>query len=342
MRTNNDNLSAIRVHLEKQSTAYLVDLLIDLIQAVEEPTLQHFWERLAPPAMATADLRYPSPEDFLTELREFEEALMEGEFFDEDALEYFGEDPSDREYYHDKYGYYKDFDPEMHQGLNTLGEFLTEADSYFQAGQYDVAAEAYEVIIGIIDSSPDETLGVYDPLAELGEMEEPLAQRYFSALKESRPIAEFYEKAIQYLSRHDAPYHKHTDNFMALVGPSGQAGVRSFLEQWADELAQRQITPFPIGIPYQLNLLMRFYSEANQQGKVLALQERFRRVYPGTLRTTTGRPRSDRRLAHGNNLWAGTVRFVAARQANRTVHTFRAGQCQQSPHPNDPRLRRAW
>lgn len=279
MTKDNDNISPIRTYLQGKSTEYLVDLLIDLIQAIEEPARQRFWERLAPPAMATADLRYPSPEDFLTELREFEEAVMEGEFFDEDALEYFGEDPFDREDDGDKYGYYENFDPDMHQGLNTLGEFLTEADSYFQAGQYDVAAKAYEVIIGIIDYSPDETLGVYDPLAELGEMEEPLAQRYFLALKESHPTTEFYEKAIQYLARHDAPYRKHMDNFMVLVGSDGQAGVRAFLEQWANELAQKQITPFPIGIPYQLSLLMRFYSEANQQDKVFALQERFRRVY---------------------------------------------------------------
>ena len=48
------------------------------------------------------------------------------------------------------------------------------------------------------------------------EMEEPLAQRYFTALKESRPANEFYDKAIYYLARHEAPYRKHMDNFMAL------------------------------------------------------------------------------------------------------------------------------
>jgi tetratricopeptide (TPR) repeat protein len=279
MMTDNDNLSTIRTHLENQSTAYLIDLLIDLLQAVEEPIRQRFWDRLAPPTIATADLRYSSPEAFLTELREFEEAVMEGEFFDEEALEYFGEDPFDREYYGGKYGIYEDLDPEMHEGLNNLGEYLTEADSYFQAGRYDVAAEAYEILIGIIDSSPEETLGVYDPLAELGETEEPLAQRYFTALKESRPANEFYDKAIHYLARHDAPYRKHMDSFMALVGPDGQAGIQAFLEQWAGDLAQKPSEPFPIGIPYQLRLLTRYYSEAGQQEKVTALQKRFRRSY---------------------------------------------------------------
>ncbi len=106
MTINNDNLAVVRTHLENQSTEYLVDLLLDLMQALEEPVRQHFWDRLAPPAMATADLRYSSPEQFLAELREFEEAVAEGVYFDEDALEYFGEDPFDREYYQDKYGYY--------------------------------------------------------------------------------------------------------------------------------------------------------------------------------------------------------------------------------------------
>ncbi len=129
---------------------------------------------------------------------------------------------------------------------------------------------------------------------------------------------------------------------MALVGPNGQAGVRAFLEQWADELAQKQITPFPIGVPYQLNLLMRFYSEANQQGKVLALQERFRRVYLALYEPLLAAREAAEDWPMVITYGDGTVRFVAARQANRTVHTFRAGQCQQSPHPNDPRLRSAW
>lgn len=277
--TDNDNLSTIRTHLENQSTTYLVDLLIDLVQAVEEPVRQRFWERLAPSAMATADLRYSSPELFLTKLQEFAEALEEGDYFDEEALDYFSEDSFDREYYGDRYGYYEDFDPDLHEGLNSLGDFLTEADSYFQAGQYDVAAEAYEIILGIVDYSPEDTLGVYDPLAELGKMEEPLAQRYFTALRESYDPAEFYDKALNYLARHDAPYHKHMDNFIALVGSGGQAQVQARLEQWADEVAQKRIEPSPIGAPFQLRLLIRFYAEANQPEKILALQKRFRRIY---------------------------------------------------------------
>ncbi len=279
MAPDNNNLTAIRAHLENQSTAYLVNLLLDIIEALEEPVRQRFWDRLAPPAMATADLRYASPEQFLTELRDFEEAVGEGDYFDEEALEYFGEDPFDREYYRDKYGYYGDFDPDMHAGLNALGDFLTEADSYFQAGQYGVAADAYEIILGIIDFSPEDTLGVYDPLAELGEMEEPLAQRYFTALKESRPTDEFYDKAIRYLARHDTPYRKHMDNFVALVGSENQAKIQAFLEKWADELAEKPTEPSLFDVPYQLRLLLRFYGEAGREEQILALQKRFRRVY---------------------------------------------------------------
>ena len=51
MMTDNDNLLAIQAHLENQSTAYLVDLLIDLIQAIDEPMRQRFWERVAPPSV---------------------------------------------------------------------------------------------------------------------------------------------------------------------------------------------------------------------------------------------------------------------------------------------------
>ena len=227
--------------------------------------------------MAMVDLHDTTPEVFLTELQQFEERVREGEFFDEEAREYFGQDPLDREYYQDKYGIYEDFDPDMHEGLNALGGFLMKANAYFQAGQYDVAAEAYEIIISIVDYSPDETLGIYDPLGELGEMDESFGQRYFIALKESQSTPKFYARAISYLAHHDAPYRKHMDNFMALSG--GQADVQTFLEQWVDNLAQKQVPLSLYGIPYQFHLLIRFYTQANQQDKVLALQKRFRRTF---------------------------------------------------------------
>lgn len=277
--TDDTPLDVIRRHLAEQSTPYLVDLLVDLIQAVDEPTRQRFWPRLAPPAMATADLLYESPEEFLTELQEFAAAVQAGDYFSEEALEYFGEDPVDRQYRQDKYDWLEDFDPDEHEGLIRLGDFLSEADSCFEVGEYDVAATAYEIILGIIDSAPEETLGIYDPLSELGESEEQLGQRYFVALKESCPTAAFYEKAIQYLAHHDRPYRQHMNNFMNLVGAGARQAVQAFLEQWADNLAQRQSEPLLVNPPYQLQLLLRNYDEANQPEKILSLQQRFRRVY---------------------------------------------------------------
>ena len=37
MNENSDGISLIRTHLQEQSTEHLVDLLIDLVQAVDEP-----------------------------------------------------------------------------------------------------------------------------------------------------------------------------------------------------------------------------------------------------------------------------------------------------------------
>ncbi len=277
--TNNDTIIRIRAHLQTQDTKYLIDLLIDMMQAMDEPLRQRFWDRLSPPAMATADLRYPSPEDFLQELADFEVSVFKGDYYDEEAVEYFSEDPYDREYYHDKYGVY-DYDPDMHSGLNALGEFLTEADSYFQARRYDVAAKAYELLTGIFDGNPEDTLGVYDPLAELGELQEPLAQRYFVALKESQPTAVFYNKALIYVSRHDKSHtHKHRDNFLEMVGEDGRGEIQTYLEGWADEMAQKQSNPILIGIPFRLQMLIQFYQQANQQGKIVAVQKRFRKQY---------------------------------------------------------------
>ena len=42
--------------------------------------------------MTTADLRYPSAEDFLAELENFFDDVSEGKYFDEEAAIYFSED----------------------------------------------------------------------------------------------------------------------------------------------------------------------------------------------------------------------------------------------------------
>ena len=76
-----DRLAHIRAYLEKKNKPELVALLLELVQEMNEPTRQRFWEHLAPPGMATADLRYPSAEDFLAELEAFAEKVAEGEYY---------------------------------------------------------------------------------------------------------------------------------------------------------------------------------------------------------------------------------------------------------------------
>jgi tetratricopeptide (TPR) repeat protein len=167
-----------------------------LIRAVGEPTRQRFWTRLAPPDLATADLRYPSAEVFLTELAEFADAVSRGDYLDEEAQTYYGDDPADREYH---FGHY---DLEDHQGMQRLKSFLAEADSYFQAGRFDTAAQAYEQLIAMtLKADAYETLGVDAPLSELAQDEEQLVKHYFQALLTSHPSAEALEHGLAGLAR---------------------------------------------------------------------------------------------------------------------------------------------
>ena len=92
--------------MEKKNKSELVALLLDLVQGMDEPNRQRFWEQLAPPGMATADLRYPSPEDFLAELEAFAEEVSEGKYYDEEAAEYYGEDN------YSEYGDLNEYDPD--------------------------------------------------------------------------------------------------------------------------------------------------------------------------------------------------------------------------------------
>lgn len=269
-----DSIALLRVHLQDKSPDELITLLLDLIQQVDEPTRQQFWNRLAPPGLATADLRYPSSEIFLAELDEFATAVEQGDYFDEEAQAYYGEDPADRDYHGLEYN------PDDHAGLRALRQFLTEADSYFQAGRYDVAAAAYQTLSAVtMDGDTYETLGVDSPLIELGQAPAPIVKRYLVALQQSHPSSEFYDAALNLLARHDQPYRSYTDYFLSLLGSDEQAGLCSHLENWADELNKQEMQTFPIGIPLQLGLLIRLYTERGQADKAMAIQHRFRRRY---------------------------------------------------------------
>ena len=103
-----DRLANIRAYLKKKNKPELVALLLELVQEMDEPTRQRFWEHLAPPGMATADLRYPSVDDFLSELESFADEVSEGEHYDEEAATYYGED---------NYSEYEDYDPEDHAAI---------------------------------------------------------------------------------------------------------------------------------------------------------------------------------------------------------------------------------
>jgi hypothetical protein len=113
-KTTPDRLVHIRAYLEKKNKSELVALMLDLVQEMDEPTRQQFWEHLAPPGMATADLRYPSAEDFLSELEAFIEEVSEGEYYDEDAAIYYGED---------NYNEYENYDPDDHVAIKALNGF---------------------------------------------------------------------------------------------------------------------------------------------------------------------------------------------------------------------------
>jgi hypothetical protein len=160
-RATPDRLAHVRAYLEKKTKTELVTLLLDLVQDMDEPARQRFWELLAPPRMATADLRYPSAEDFLAELEAFAEEVSEGKYYDEEAAMYYGEDIYN----------YDDYDPDDHVGVNALRAFFHEADSYFDAGQFAVAAEAYDILLDLTLGETYETLGLPTPLQFLPQDE---------------------------------------------------------------------------------------------------------------------------------------------------------------------------
>jgi hypothetical protein len=64
------------------------------------------------------------------------EEVAEGENYNEEAAAYYGED---------NYNEYVDYDPDDHTGVKALRTFFHEADSYFDAGQFAVAAEACQL-----------------------------------------------------------------------------------------------------------------------------------------------------------------------------------------------------
>ena len=215
-KATSDRMAHIRAYLEKKSKQELVILLLDLVQGMDEPTRQRFWEHLAPPGMATADLRYPSAEDFLAELEDFADDVSEGKYYDEEAAIYYGED---------NYNETEAYDPDDHVGLKALRTFFHEADSYFDAGQFEVARQAYDMLLDLVLGNTDDTLGVPDPLEIIAQDPRQVVSRYLIALQSSQSQAEFFTQALNFLSVYEHPTD--VERFLELVGRENAAGAAS-------------------------------------------------------------------------------------------------------------------
>jgi hypothetical protein len=208
-----DPFGRIRTHLEGQPPETLVELLLDLVREMEEPTRQRFWARLAPPGLATADLRYPSLDSFLAKLKAFAREVEKGKYFDEESQEDYDDYDAYYEYDEDDYGEDREgYDPASHPILPILSEYFLETDSYFQAGRYPVAAAAYRTLLDITLGDPSETLGIDDPLLYLGQDEQELVRRYLLALRITRPQKKFLAEALDFLAFREGPKSVHTDN----------------------------------------------------------------------------------------------------------------------------------
>ncbi len=70
--------------------------------------------------------------------------------------------------------------------MKALRAFFHEANSYFDAGQFAVAAEAYDRLLDLVLSETYETLGLPTPLEFLPQDERQVVSRYFAALQASR------------------------------------------------------------------------------------------------------------------------------------------------------------
>jgi len=267
-----DRATHIRAHLEKKSKSDLVNLLLDLVQGMDEPTRQRFWEYLAPPGMATADLRYPSAEDFLAELETFSDDVADGEYYDEEAAIALGEDS-----YYDEV---EEFDPDDHKGLQALRGYFHETGTYFDAGRYDIAAQGYRLLLEIVLGNTDDTLGLPYPLEYLDDNEQTLVDRYFQALKESQTSGEFYQEALRFLASYDSSGNRHLERFLAEIGPQARPELLKHLEAWADEHAKLDFHIPGYGLPLQLRLLLRFYQEAGRSADFYPQWIRFRKLYP--------------------------------------------------------------
>ena len=292
MYDQTDTLTQIRQHLTEKSADELIGLLMDLVRQMDETTRRRFWEQLAPSGLATADLRYPAPEAFLAEVEAFVNAAAAGEYYDDEAAEYFGEDPVDRRY-HIERGYIDEYDIADHDGASRLRELLEAAAWYDEAGRFDVVADAYERLLGLLlpDRSYD-LFGVDNLLLELGFRDEELVERFFVALCQASAAdpERSASRAVTFLGPRSDSWQ---DLAHQLVKVSQRedagkfvAALRQHLEGDTKELDAKELdaSPAPEGAwpvaPFVLRLLIRLGRALRDLEETVDLCARFRLHYP--------------------------------------------------------------
>jgi hypothetical protein len=287
MQNPTDALSRIRQNLAQRSASELVDLLLELLDQVDETTRRRFWDQVAPSGLATADLRYPSAEAFLTEVETFVDKADAGEYYDEQAAEYYGEDPADRDY-HVQRGYIDKYDVEWHAGLTTLRTLLTEAGSYYQADQFQVAADAYERLLGLM--LPDrgyDLFGVDDPLSEVGFYEHGLVEHFFVALRQvaTMEAERSASRAVAFLEALAGSYRDYVQQLIQVCQADPARGFGAALRRYLEERAEEWTAPstqeqnWP-QTPFLLKVLIRLERALEGPMAVIDLCARFRKQYP--------------------------------------------------------------
>jgi hypothetical protein len=324
MHTPTDNLTQIRQYLTGKSAEELVDLLMDLLQQMDETTRRRFWEQLAPPGLATADLRYPAPEAFLADVKAFVSAAAALEYYDEEAAEYFGEDPVDRDY-HIRKGYIDEYDIAYHSGMSELRSLLEASGSYYEAGSFDVAADAYEQLLGLLlPNRGYDLLGVDNPLSELGFDDRQLVEQLFVALRQAsaREPERFASRALAFLESCSIGWQDFPQYLIQSCQVEGAqepvAALRRYLEEQATGL---DTSPAPEGEwpvpPLPLRLLIRLMRALDGPGAVVELCARLRLRYP--------------------DLYMPLLEGCTAREAWEEVLRFGAEALARPPRPHDGR-----
>jgi len=283
-----DTLTRIRQHLTGKPAGELVDLLMDLLQQMDETTRRQFWERLSPSGLATADLRYPSPEAFLAEVERFVNAAAAGEYYDDEAADYYGEDPADRSYHVEK-GYIDEYDIEYHSGMSTLKTLLAETGSYNEAGRFDVAADAYEQLLGLL--LPDRGYDLFgvdnSALIKVRFNDDRLVERFFVALRQvsAAEPEQFAVRAVAFLEPRTGGWQDFAQHLVQVCRAGGgqefAAALRHHLERRVEEL---ESSPAPEeewpATPFLLRLLIRLIRTLDGPGAAVELCARFRFRYP--------------------------------------------------------------